>query len=71
MKFSMDNVLSGRTPRLLTVREWDCGIGWKSERLCLQQQYNLMCQDRPLGCGCIATRRLELFLTYPAVGAHE
>ena len=26
MKFSMDNMLSRRTPRLLTVRERDCGI---------------------------------------------
>ena len=26
MKFSMDSVLSRRTPRLLTVRERDCGI---------------------------------------------
>ena len=26
MKVSMDSVLSRRTPRLLTVREWDCGI---------------------------------------------
>ena len=26
MKFSMDSILSRRTPRLLTVRERDCGI---------------------------------------------
>ena len=26
MKFSMDSMLSRRTPRLLTVRERDCGI---------------------------------------------
>ena len=26
MKFSTDNVLSMRMPRVLTVREWDCGI---------------------------------------------
>ena len=26
MKFFMDSVLSRRKSRLLTVREWDCGI---------------------------------------------
>ena len=26
MMFSVDSVLSRRTPRLLTVREWNCGI---------------------------------------------
>ena len=26
MKFSMDSVLSRRMARVLTVREWDCGI---------------------------------------------
>ena len=35
---------------------------WEAERLCLQQQDSLECQDRLLGYGCITARRLELFL---------
>ena len=38
---------------------------WKTERLRLQQPDNFGCLDRLLGCGCIATRRLEQFLNVP------
>ena len=38
---------------------------WKAKRLCLQQQDNLECQDRLLGCGCITTRWLKLFWLTP------
>ena len=31
------------------------------KHLCLQQHSNLACQDRLLGCGCIAIRRLNCF----------
>ena len=41
------------------------------ESLCLQQEDNLVCRDRLLGCECIPTRRLELFLTYRAAGAPD
>ena len=51
------------------IRDFQLLACWKAEQLCLQQQDNFECQDRLLGCGCIAARRLELFLTYPIVGA--
>ena len=38
------------------------------QNICMQQRDNLGCQDF---CGCIAARQLELFLTYPTLGAPE
>ena len=63
--------LTGRkTPTYLLTDLLAC---WKARRLCQQQESILECEDRLLGCcGCIATKRLELFWpSYPAVGASE
>ena len=63
--------LTGRkTPTYLLADLLAC---WKARRLCQQQESILECEDRLLGCcGCISTKRLELFWpSYPAVGASE
>ena len=54
MKSSMDSVLSRRTPRLLTVRERDCGIA-KLNDVDGNQAHFLSCSDE---------HRFRLFTIY-------